>query len=332
MHSHMALNIDECVEFTHLKQKVTAVIPTSNAAIECLMWSVFSLLLRSKPGGILEHFCVCINGPDIRTGNPELQDLKQKFLEELRDLEWYHTDNSANRCQMPLTVIRAWSRVGYAEAFEMALPWIHTDSYLLMHDDVFIDKKEWETEALEKFYADDDVAIAYSQDFLGCKVDSPIHRGMYLLRLPQLDSTFMLCKKKWVMKAEASWVAYFIPSDDNFFMFDFEDIDLDEFLKYYREKDLLDKNLVVNDIYNFARQGQGAWVYYKLCKLGKKFIEMNKDLVVHLGMMSRADVSREMKEDSIDLWRPEIDALEEEIMKHPEYSKLYEKYIKFKEF
>jgi hypothetical protein len=34
-----------------------------------------------------------------------LQDKKQKFLEELRNMKWEDRD-------MPLTVIRAWSRIG----------------------------------------------------------------------------------------------------------------------------------------------------------------------------------------------------------------------------
>lgn len=331
MHQHMALNIDECVEFTHLKEKITAIIPTSNASIECLLWSVFSLLLRSQPFGLLEHFCVCLNGPDIRTGNPELQDLKQKFLEELRDIEWYHANNPVVRRPMPVTVIRAWSRVGYAEAMEMALPWIHTDSYFFMHDDVFVATPAWESEVKTKFYGDEEVAIAHAHEIIGCGVDSPIHRGMYLLRFPQLDSTFVLCKKKWLMKAQVSWVPYHIPSDDNFFAFSFDDLEnINEFFDYYREKGLLDKRLIVNDIYNFLRQEQGAWVYYKLCEMGKKFVRLNDNIIVHLERMSRYDDPIEDKKARIQSHKDEIIKLEAEIMAHPDYGPLYQKYIQHK--
>lgn len=330
MHPLMALNIDECIEYTHLKKKITAVIPTSNSSIEFLIWSVFSLLLRSQVNGSLEHFCVCINGPDTRTGNPELQDLKQQFLEELRDLNWYHAASPDVKRQMPLTVIRAWSRVGYAEAFEMALPWVHTDAYLIMHDDVFINTPTWEKEAEENFYNDDNVAIAYAPKLLGSGVDSPIHRGMYLLRLPQLESTFMLCKKKWMMKAEANWTPHHIPSDENFFMFDFSEIDLEEFLRYYREKGILDEKLILNDVYNFARQEQGAWIYYKLCQLDKKFAPLPKDIIVHFEQMSRYDVALATKQERVAQFMPQIKELESEILAHPEYKDIYLKYIKHK--
>lgn len=326
----MALNIDECIEYTHLKKKVTTVIPTSNAGIEFLIWSVFSMLLRSRVNGSLEHICVCINGPDPRTGNPEQQDLKQQFLEELRDVDWYHAATPTVRRQMPLTVIRAWSRIGYAEAFEMALPWIHTDAYLLMHDDVLLTTPDWEREAEDKFYYDDDVAIAYAPKLLGCGVDSPVHRGMYLLRLPQLESTFMLCKKKWMMKAEANWTGYHIPSDENFFMFDFSEIDLNEFLRYYKEKGILDDKLIINDVYNFSRQEQGAWVYYKLCQLNKKFVPLSKNMIIHFEQMSRNDVPLIIKQERLKEFMPYIKILEAEIMAHPEYKDIYSKYIKHK--
>lgn len=324
----MALNIDECVEFTHLKNKITAVIPTSNASIECLLWCVFSLLLRSKPDGLLEHFCVCINGPDVRTGNPEPQDIRQAFLEELRDIDWYHADSPNIKRHMPITVIRAWSRVGYAESMEMALPWVHTDSYLIMHDDVFLTTPTWEKEVEEKFYKDEDVAIAHIHEIISCGVDSPIHRGMYLLRLPQLDSTFVVCRKKWIMKAQASWVPYHIPSDDNFFQFAFEDLEnMNEFFDYYKRKGLLSDKLIMNDMYNFLRQEQGAWIYYKLCQLDKKFVRLDDNIAVHLERMSRSDDTSDQKKLRVQAHKDQIKKLESEIMAHPRYNKIYQKYM-----
>src|SRR5262252_1288317 len=155
VHKHMAATIDECVEMSHLKHKITAVIPTSTAPVNCLMWSVFSLLLRTQVDDLLEHFCVCINGPDERTGDPTIATTKQRFLEELRDLEWCHPDRPNVRRPMPLTVIRVWSRVGHSEPMQMALPWVHTDAYLLLHDDVFIRNANWTRQVKDKFYGDD---------------------------------------------------------------------------------------------------------------------------------------------------------------------------------
>jgi hypothetical protein len=324
MHPQMAMNIEECVDLTHLKDKITAIIPTSNAGIECLLWAVFSLLLRNKPHGMLEHICVNINGPDERTGDPKPQDVKQKFLEELRDLDWFHTGEIGR--QMPLTVIRAWSRVGYAEALEMALSWVHTDSYLCMHDDVILINPEWLTELKTNFYDDPDVAIAYTPKLLGCNCDYAIHRGMYLLRLPQIDTTFLVAKKRWTMKAGASWTGYHIPSDDNFLQFEISELpDQNEFFKYYEDRDLMPEKIQTVELYNFVRQEIGAWLYYKLCQLGAKFTKLKEDNIIHFEQMSNTNAETANKK--METYKTQIIDLENEIMAHPAYSELYVKYM-----
>jgi hypothetical protein len=324
MHPYMALNIEECIDKAHLKEKITAVIPTSNSDIEFLMWSVFSLLLRNKPNEMLEHICVNINGPDERTGSTEIQNRKQKFLETLREEEWFHTDNPSISRQMPLTVIRAWSRVGYAESFEMALGWIHTDSYLLMHDDVILLNSNWINEVQNKFYNDPDVAIAYTPPLLGCGVDHSIHRGMYLLRFPQMETTFLLAKKRWIMKAKATWGGFHIPSEDNFLQFELDELpNKEEFLNY--NKDLINNPLQSKELYNFIRQEVGAWVYYNLRQLGVKFAELNENNIIHFKQMSNP-IAMKTKDEKIQEHKEEIEKLESEILAHPVYSRIYKKY------
>jgi len=328
MHPHMALNIEECVELTHLKEKVTVVIPTRNAGMEFLLWSVFSLLLRSKPGGMLEHICVCINGPDERQGDLSLENLKQQFLEELRDIDWYHADDPKNRRAMPLTVIRVWSRVGYTEVFEMALNWVHTDSYLIMHDDVFLKNSDWTQEVKEKFYDDDQVAIAYTPQLLGCACDHAVHRGMYLLRMPQMQTTFLLCKKKWLMKVGALWRGFHIPSDDNMLQFELEEMgDVDEFEKFWQDQDLYLNPILKTELYNFVRQEVGAWVYYKLFTNNFKFVKLNEDNILHFEGMSLSNVTEDVKNKKIGDNLDDIRKLEELILAHPDYSRLYNKYL-----
>lgn len=324
MHNRMAFPVEECVRYTHLKEKITAIIPTSNARIECLLWSVFSLLLRNSPDGMLEHICVNINGPDERTGNTEIQDIKQKFLEDLRDVEWFH-NNSIKRRQMPLTVIRVWSRVGYSQAFEMALSWIHTDGYLLMHDDVIVTNQNWTSELKEKFYTDPEVALAYTPTLLGCNCDSSVHRGMYLLRLPQLETTFLVCKKEWIMKAGASFTGYHIPDDENFLQFDLSE--LPDFVQYYKDKNLMPIDIQNYELYNFVRQEVGAWLFYNLTQLNAKFVKLEDNNIIHFGQMSHTGISEEVKNTFVEVHKDEIAKLEREILAHPVYSKLYEKYI-----
>jgi hypothetical protein len=320
----MALSLDECVELTHLKGKTTVVIPTGPAPIDCLMWSVFSWLLRSKPGGYLEHICVCVNGPDERTGDPKLQDEKQRFLEDLRDVEWYHADNPTNRRPMPLTVIRVWSRVGYTEAFEMALGWIHTADYLITHDDVIVINPTWDRWVYDALYVRDEVALASIQPFLGCQCDHAIHRGMFLLRFPQVHTTFLACKKKWVLPC-GSWCGYHIPNDDNVVQFDVEEIGGEDFLNFWREQNLMDRPIIANEMYNFVRQEVGAWVYYRLTQAGKEVAGLPENLAIHLEAMSRDDPSRKVRVQS---YLDDIEQLEVEIMKHPDYARIYMKYKK----
>lgn len=326
MHPRMALSLDECIQLTHMKQKTTVIIPTGPAPIDCLLWSVFSWLLRSKPNGYMEHYCVCLSGPDERTGDPLLQDDKQCFLEELRDIDWYHADNPENRRQMPLTVIRVWSRVAYTEVFEMALGWIHTDSYLITHDDVIVTNPAWEDEVKTRLYAEDDIAIASVPPLLGCQTDHAIHRGMYLLRFPQIQTTFLACKKKWILPCGA-WSGFHIPSDDNVVQFELEEIGGQDFINYWKERGLMDKPILETEMYNFVRQEVGSWIHYQLSEQGKKFAELPTNLMVHLEAMSRPQdpVTRSIKvQNNLD----EIEALEAEIMKHPDYSKIYTKYKK----
>lgn len=327
-HPHMAMTIDECVELTHLKEKITMIVPTRNSSMECLLWSVFSLLLRSKPNGMLEHFCVCINGPDERIGDTSIEDKKQMFLEELRDLNWYHADNPSNKRPMPVTVIRVWSRVGYAEVFEMAINWVHTDAYCLLHDDVILLNKDWGEEVKKKFYDDPKVAIAGISPLHGCICDHHIHRGMYLLRLPQLETTFLVCKKKYIMKVAALWRGYHIPNDDNMLQFDLEEIgDANEFEEFWKSQGLYDKPVIKTELYNFVRQKVGAWIYYKLHQAGYKFAELESNNVLHLEGMSRYDLTPEKRMQKIENNKNEIKTLEKEILSHPEYGPLYKKYL-----
>jgi hypothetical protein len=322
LHPHMALRLDECVELTHLKQKTTVVIPTGPSHINCLLWSVFSWLLRSKINGYMEHFCVCIAGPDERTGDPSLQDEKQRFLEELRDLEWTQGDQ---RRQMPLTVIRVWSRVGYTEVFEMALGWIHTADYLITHDDVIVTNPAWENVVYDALYAEDDIALAAVPPLLGCQTDHAIHRGMFLLRFPQVQTTFLACKKKWVLPC-GSWCGYHVPNDDNVVQFDVEEIGGEEFLEYWKSRGLMEKPVLTNEMYNFVRQEVGSWIHYRLTEQGKKFAALPRNLIVHIEGMSRpTDDAQKLR---VQNFQDEIEALEAEIMAHPEYSKLYMKYKK----
>jgi hypothetical protein len=142
-----------------------------------------------------------------------------------------------------------------------------------------------------------------------------------------METTFTVVKKRWAMKAGASWTGYHIPSDDNFLQFETSELpDEAEFFKYYEEKGLMPKKIQTYELYNFVRQEIGAWLYYKLCQLGADFTKLEDSNTIHFGQMSDPNPNKNNKEKT-DVYKKEIAELETEIMAHPTFSKLYEKYM-----
>ncbi len=322
MHQHMVFDIDEAVELSSIPEKITAIVPTAAGPLECLLWWTFSFLLRTKPNDLIEHFMVVINGPDERTGDEGHCDLKQQFLEELRDMKWSHTDGGVKK-DMPITVIRAYSRIGHPEAVEMATSWVHTDAYLLMHDDIIIKKHNWLKEVKDKFYGDPEVAIAFSPRLMCCQCDSAQHANKNLFRVPHLLCAFLVCRKKWIVKTGQSWCGYHVPVPT----FDLKDRvgDIDGLMQYYKTLGLLDNPPQTTEPYDFASMEMGAWLFYQLVQDGRKFAQLDSDLYHHFGTMSWE--SETGKFSRIGGATQCIKELEAEIALHPEYSKLYQKYI-----
>jgi len=320
----MLLDIDEAVELTRLEKKITTIIPTSAAPIECFMWSIFSWLLRADPKDYIEHFIVVINGPDKRTGDPTIGDKKQAFLEELRNLKWWRTDKPQNKKDMPLTVMRAWSRIGHPEAVEMAVPWVHTEAYLITHDDVFIIKDNWLRDTDKAFWDRPEVAISYGTPFMMCcQQDSAMHQNKHLLRFPHLLCAFLLCKKKILSKLGSSWCGYSIKTDP--FLLKDKVGDVAAFKKYYADLQLNDNPSQEEQPYEFISMEMGAWHFYNAVQAGYKFSQLDQNMLIHLGAMSwEVDTGKKRR---IEHYQDEIFKLEQLIYRHPEYSRLYLKYL-----
>lgn len=322
----MTIPIEKVIEYTTLKEKTTAIIATGPAPINCLLWSIFSLLLRSTPHGLLEHFIVCINGPDKRTGDPEPQNKKQQFLEDLRKLKWH---NKKLEKDMPITVIRAWSRVGHSEAVEMGVPWVHTDSYTIFHDDIILTDSGWEKEVKSKFYSDlDNNLIAFgSKELLFAHCDHTIACGLYMLRLPSMYSHFLVCNKKLTRKIGANFLSYNLGSMTNPIQFDIGDEtgEQEKFFKYYEDQGLMNHPPQTQEMYNFVNMGFGSWMYYKGVQNKCNFIKLNPEMIVHFGGMSLShDTGRA---DRIQAKYEYVEELEHEIAQHEDYWSLYKKYL-----
>lgn len=276
--------------------KTTVIIPTSVAPINCLLWTIFSILLRSKQLEII----VCINGPDKRTGNPEPQDKKQTFLEELQKF-------------VPLNIIRVWSRIGHPESVEMALPWITTDTYLLTHDDdVIINKPGWEEKVEEKLN-DPKVAIAFTPELLCCSCNDTVYEEKLSIRLPHTLCAFIICKKAILEENNCSWCGYHIKTEP--FWVD------ENFQNYYKNLNLLPNPL--NKKYEYLSMEMGAWHYYLLTQKSYQFAQLDKQMITHLGKMSWTIESD--KQQKIINQQQIITELETEI-KQSIYCQLFEKY------
>jgi hypothetical protein len=311
--NHLLLSTGECEKRTTIKGKITAIIETFQQPVERLLRTVFSLLLRSGPpvNGPLEHIIVCINGADRRTGPPEIQDAKQQFLEELRKLKWKVPGYEGER-DMPLTVLRVWSRVGHGQSLDMAVPWVHTEGYILLDDDYIITNPDWINEVTEKCLNNPDCGYFHQHGDIGpgCCENATTHQNQLIL--PRLWANFIGGKKSVLEELGVRWSSYFLNHT-------FKTQDYPEFFPYHRESwrksHQSEEHCSKVEEYHQLIVESGAWPKYKLDQAGvqgynlqKQGSVQNNDLFWHYG-------------------KGTIDVLDKEIFKVPEYWSLYDKYL-----
>lgn len=306
--SDCLLSIREFEERTSVRGKVSAIIPTSSAPIEYFMWSVFSLLLRSDPD-VLEHVLIGINGPDERTGSTELQDKKQKFTEELRSMKWLGKD-------MPMTLVRTWSRVGHAQMLDQCVPWVHTEFYLSMHDDIIVTSKEWGSELAD--FSDRSLAMKVSEEILG----HPLWSAENRLELPHVDTSFSLCRKSSLRDSGASWRGYYLPM--NFHIGNLANYE--KFAAFHDEQGLCSNGRVwpgpVKDKeYSVLSVDIGGMMIYELIRKGHCIGSMNAARSVHFRGKSWDGSGLDSEQ------KKHVEALETELEGWPEFKSLYLKYL-----
>ena len=304
----MILNISEAENLTLIPQKTTAILATCQSDMKVFMWSIFSLLLRSKPEN-LEHIMVCINGGDERHGCTSLQDNKQEFLEEIRRLKWHKRD-------MPLTIIRAWSRVGHGQALEMAIPWVHTEYYTIMHDDVIL-KNDWDIESFEKIKEEKSI-LSYFPPLLWCGVGKTFDKK-WRISLPHMNTTLVTCKKSLMTGLGVRWYGYHVNHDFNLC----EKVNIKEFLEYHQKNSNIQSFPVIEEPYGSISMDIGTWVYYKIKEAGYSINKIGTDKALHLQSMSWGENTN----DRIDNDAYDISLLEKEIEEIHEYRSIYEKYL-----
>lgn len=288
-----------CEKMTLKRGRVSAIMPTFSCPMNCFMWSVLSLILRSDPA-VLDHLFISINGPDSREGGNELQDRKQAFLEDLRSADWsglpYFNPGA-------MTISRTWSRVGHAQALEQCIPWVDTEYYLVMHDDVIVNDPSWcELAGFGTF-----VAKTWGNHLSG-KLGSSGGR----LDLPHMNTIFTLCHKPSMTSSGARWIGFHI--DERFEIERYRDLDsfLDE---HSRLGSLGFGALSKGRSYDSASLDIGSFLFSKIATMGMTIGRFDPRVVTHFESASwRSGQNYQI---------PELNSLKSQIMSVPVLADIY---------
>lgn len=310
-----------CEELSLVPRKICAILPTFSSPMNCFMWSVFSLFLRSDPRE-LEHVIIGINGPDSRDPNPAgcpLQDRKQCFVEDLRGIRSWPYSGTFN--PGAITLIRTWSRIGHAQMLEQCINWVHTQHYLCMHDDVIIMDKNW-GRSVEEFEND---PLLIAKTWGGLPGHPMLLRKMQRVgskfELPHFNTIFALCNKPLMRMVSANWTGYHF--NQNFRVSDF--VDYDKFMELHDglgslEKAHPDLSIREDAQYDALSMDIGTFVYSQIARNGLHVGTFEDNAIRHFEAVSwRNQIAAYQR-------HPEVDELEKEIMAIPEYAEIYERY------
>lgn len=295
-----------CERICLTKGKVSAIIPTFSSPINCFMRSLFSLLIRSDPN-VLSHVFVSINGPDKREGNQELQDKKQSFVEDLRSAEW---SGMPGFNPGAITITRTWSRIGHAQALEQCIPWIDTEFYLSMHDDVLVMNSSWCV--LDDFFNNESMVMKTWGGYLAGRLKATGTR----LDMPHLNTIFALCSKPIMTSLGVGWTGFSINHR----------FKIGEYLDPKRFEEDHSRFLSMGfgpqlggGQYESISLDIGSFLFSRICSRGLDVGRFDTSVARHFGSSS---------------WNPrgsfripEVEELEAEIMSIKPYREIYARYL-----
>jgi hypothetical protein len=261
--NNFLLPYEDYVELSEIKNKTTYLMATSQVDIKILMWSIFSLLLRGN-SKYVEHFIIAINGPHKKTGNPEYQDIKQRFFESLRDD--YET---------PISIIRLIGQQGHTNSIDGCIPWVHTEYYTLVHDDIIL-LKDW-TQQLELFSLDPKRSLMGVPPLLINHKFKCKFQNRPRLSLPHLNSCFLHVKKSVINK---NWHGHHVKKDINFNKESYE-----KFIEFHKNFNYIHE-IEQKDNFEYINTDVGSWVWYDLCSRGYNFYLFDPATCHHISMAS----------------------------------------------
>ena len=301
----------ECESASLIKGKNTVIMATCQSSMHIFMTSVLSAVINSNPSTV-EHFMVCINGGDDRTESTALQDRKQAFLEELRRSKWHGRD-------MPLTVVRVWSRIGHTQSVEMAIPWVHTEFYTIMHDDVIITKEDW-AESAEAKLSMDRVAMCKEAPVLQMSTNEVKIDGKDFVNLPHINSSFCVCRKSDMTEIGQRWYGYHFLKE-----FVIKDtISPERFMENHAEWAGDDKFVSVEKSYEGLSIDVGGFIWSAAIDKGYRIECFDESKSVHLIGMSWCD--EKVKNMRLEQHKDSMARIRQKISEHPELERIYEKY------
>lgn len=259
IHDHLILDYADSIELNEIKDKTTIIMATSQVDIFILMLSVFSFFLRSSS---FEHFMVCINGPNGKTGNPQVQNIKQSFFEKLID-----------DYDLPISIIRTIGRQGHAHSIDSCIPWVHTEYYTLVHDDVVL-LRDWNEDLQNSGYlSDSNRSIIMCPPTLVSPMQISKFNEELKLGIPHLSTFFTHVKKSFIEKFGLRW-------HGNHSSFDFTlDKNADEFLKFYEKVNI---SIEKGQKFKYHSTDIGSYIWYKIVSNNYKIYNFSKDICLHI--------------------------------------------------
>lgn len=321
-HAYMIVSYEDILRHNLRQGSFTPVIVTNQASIKLLAGAVFSLLMRTRQHEQLEHFMVFINGPDPRTGDTSLQDRKQKFLEDLRNIKWERPDG--HKQDMPMTVNRLWSRIGHSELCDMAVPWITTQYYVLMHDDVVILDHDW-IATVGRAFAGDDVAVAAAPPLLMCPAfiaEQDFGQGpKTVVLLPHLNTAFIVADKIKLAELRVGWKSHHVQVPGTPLG---QLINYPQWVEYHRRHGGVGE-LAPDKRIQAISFDIGAWVYDSMCAAGMRGVELPHATINHVRAASwdkHDALAVRLANEHAHVYKQ----LEDEIRAHPAYWAVYSKH------